>query len=235
MPTKIGVTHRRGDDAKFSARPPNRSCILWAFLNIRGKWSNLLIMEILEMIIRDYYLSQFRLDLAVFMPDGRVSYFGHSWHIDCRGLENVIYKNRAYFLICLYFTVLVDQAMHAHFWKHYQRFEFLTQYPKFCHGLGQFQKNPRDILLSPIEKGLVRKEEIDGLLEKGMYLFVDEVVDFCKIYMPEIDVQDFFDKLIYDPDVQIPLIVVLSDPDLKRDTGYLVYEALKKAVEEKMK
>ena len=187
------------------------------------------------MTIRDYYLSQFRFDLAAFMPDGRVSYFGHSWHTDCRGLENVIYKNRAYFLICLYLTVLVDQAMHAHFWKHYQRFEPLTRYPKFCHGLGQFQKNPRDISLSPIEKGLVRKKEIDGLLEEGMSLFVDEVVDFCKIHMPEMDVHNFFNKLIFDPDVQIPLIVVLANPDLKHDTGYLAYEALKKAVDKKLK
>jgi hypothetical protein len=53
--------------------------------------------------------------------------------------------------------------------------------------------------------------------------------------MPEINPDEFFEKLLYDPDVQIPLIVVLANPEMKTDTGVLAYEAMKKAVQEKVK
>jgi len=61
-------------------------------------------------MIRDYYNNQFRTDLAKFMPDARVPYFGHSWGSDCRNLDKIQIESRPAFLICLYFTVLVDQA-----------------------------------------------------------------------------------------------------------------------------
>lgn len=172
---------------------------------------------------------------AKLVPDSRVRYFGHSWQYDCRGLEQIPNERRPEFLICLYFTVLVDQAMHAHFRPHYAKFESLTRYPKFCHGLGQFQKNPRDIFLTPIDKGMVEKEKVDRLLAEGMRLFVDELVGFCTQHMPEINPDEFFGKLLFDPDVQIPAIVVLLNPEMKNDTGVIAYEALEKAVEGRMK
>jgi len=187
------------------------------------------------MNIRQYYQSQFRHDIGRLTSDPNSPYFGHSWQVDCRGLESVPASDRAAFLVCLYFTVLVDQAMHAHYRKHYHTFETLTRYPKFCHGLGQFQKNPRNILLTPTEKGRVAKAEVDALLPEGMRLFVDEVIDFFSHHMPEIDYGDFFENLLYDPDVQIPLIVVLANPEMKADTGVLAYEEMKKAIEEKLK
>jgi hypothetical protein len=187
------------------------------------------------MNIREYYPSDFRHDIIRFMPDKHLPYFGHSWHIDCRGLEKVLPEHRAPFLVCLYFTVLADQAMHAYYPAYYQRFEALTRYPKFCHGLGQFQKNPRNILLSPIEHKLLKKEDVDALLSDGMKLLVDEVINFCTQHMPEIHPQEFFDKLLNDPDVQIPLIIVLADPAMKTDTGVLAYEAMRQAVKERVK
>lgn len=107
--------------------------------------------------VRAYYHSQFRDDLARFLPRRDVPYFGHSWSLDCGGLERIGETDRASFLVCLYFTVLIDQAMHAHFPAHHSKFERLTRYPKFCYGLGQFHKNPRAILTTPIESGMVRK------------------------------------------------------------------------------
>jgi hypothetical protein len=91
--------------------------------------------------------------------------------------------------------VLVDQAMHAHFRTDYQQFEQLTRYPKFCHGLGQFQKNPRAILSVPVEKGIVNQEEIEKTLPDGMELFAKEVVDFFQQHMQNINPTDFFEKL----------------------------------------
>lgn len=119
------------------------------------------------MTIRDYYCNNFRSELAAFMPDAQVPYFGHSWTYDCGNLDKIPSETRSAFLICLYFTVLVDQAMYTHFRTDYARFEELTRYPKFCHGLGQFQKNPRAILLTPLERGMVNKDKLVKELPAG--------------------------------------------------------------------
>lgn len=181
--------------------------------------------------IRDYYHCQFRDDLVRFLPSRDVPYFGHSWTYDCRGLESVAEQNRPAFLVCLYFTVLVDQAMHENFRSHYPRFEALTRYPKFCHGLGQFHKNPRAILATPIEKGFVEKSALEALLSPGMALFVAEVVGFFRDHMPEITHSDFLGKLVCDRDVQIPEIFVALDPTTKDHIEYKAYRALRQAIE----
>ncbi len=185
-------------------------------------------------MIRDYYNNEFRTDLAIFMPDARVPYFGHSWGSDCRNLDKIQIESRPAFLICLYFTVLVDQAMYTHYRSDYERFTQLTQYPKFCHGLGQFQKNPRELLFVPVEKGMVDKRAIGKELSAGMELFVDEAVDFFQNYMKHINPAEFFDKLIYDSDVQIPLLIVMIKPEMKDDIVVQAYEALRAAVEKKI-
>ncbi len=167
------------------------------------------------------------------MPDAHIPYFGHSWQQNCRGLDSIPSERRVSFLVCIYFTVLVDQAMYTHFRSHYSTFASLTRYPKYCHGLGQFQKNPRGILLHPIECGLVSKSNLAELLVPGMDLFVEEVDDFFQNQMPAVNPQEFFDKLLYDSDVQIPLLVVLVKPELKDDIVVKAYEALRKAVKEK--
>lgn len=187
------------------------------------------------MKIKDYYQNQFRNDLAAFMPDIRVPYFGHSWTYDCGNLNKIRLESRPAFLICLYFTVLVDQAMHAHFRSAYDQFEKLTRYPKFCHGLGQIQKNPRAILSVPAEKGMVDRNELAKELPDGMELFVDEVVHFFQTHMDDIDSAVFFDKVLYDSDVQIPLLIVMIDPSMKEDIVVKAYEALRGAVEKKIK
>jgi hypothetical protein len=183
--------------------------------------------------IREYYFNNFRTDLAAFMSGLRLPYFGHRWEHDCRDLEKISTKNRPAFIICLYFTILVDQAMHTHFRPLYDKFESLTRYPKFCHGLGSFHKNPRGILVYPIQQRLVTQESLEELLKDGMELFVDEVHDFCRDHMPKIKPEEFFNKLLYDPDVQIPLLVVIVKPELKDDIVVKAYEALKGAVKSK--
>ena len=112
-------------------------------------------------MIRDYYNNKFRTDLTTFMPDTRVPYFGHSRSSDCCNLDKIQMESRPAFLICRYFTVLADQAMCTYYHAKYQHFAKLTQYPKFCHGLGQIQKNPRELLFVPIEKGMVDKSAME--------------------------------------------------------------------------
>jgi len=184
-------------------------------------------------MIRDYYHSQYQIDLVSFMPDTKVPYFGHSWSHDCCNLNKIPTKSRPHFLVCLYFTVLVDQAMYTHFRSDYECFAKLTFYPKFCHGLGQFQKNPRELLHVPVPKGMVNKNEMEKEISTGMELFIDEMVDFFQNYMTHINPVDFFDKLLYDSDVQIPLLIVMVNPEMKDDIVVQAYEALRAAVKRK--
>jgi len=123
--------------------------------------------------------------------------------------------------------------MYTHYITHYSQFEALTKYPKFCHGLGQFHKNPRSILSSPVDNGFVELDDIEMHLLGGMNMFVDEVDIFLKEHMPVIEASGFFKKLIYDPDVQIPLIVSIVNDEVKNDIIYKAYTALRTAVNEK--
>lgn len=45
---------------------------------------------------------------------------------------------------------------------------------------------------------------------------------------------DFFDKLIYDPDVQIPRLIVIINLEMKDDIVVQAYETLQSAVEKKI-
>lgn len=180
--------------------------------------------------MRQYYQQHFQSDLKRFMPRSDLPYFGNDWERACSGLENVAPERREKFLVCLYFTVLVDQAVHAHVPALYPRFEALTLYPKFCHGLGQFQKNPRYLLDAPAEKGLVAAAALAEVIPEGMALFVDEVIDFSVGHLPELDPIDFFQKLLYDPDVQIPLLVPLLEPSVRQRPAWVAYESLRNAV-----
>jgi len=184
------------------------------------------------MNITDYYINEFRNDLGYFMPDPQLPYFGNGWDYECENLEKIPTERRAVFLICLYFTVLVDQAMHTHYSSHYARFEELTKYPKFCHGLGQFQKNPRSIISVPVDKGLVEHSAIEKHLQDGMDLFVDEVDTFFKEHIPSIKAAEFFEKLIYDPDVQIPELLA-QIAAVRNHIDYKSYKAMWNAVEKK--
>ena len=183
--------------------------------------------------MRDYYLASFRDDLAQFMASASTLYFGHAWSHTCADqLARVPAERRACFLVCLYFTVLVDQAMHAHAREQYPRFAALTRYPKFCHGLGQFQQNPRAILVSPVERGLVSPEGVRAILPAGMELFVEEVLAFFRDHMPEVDPRAFFERLVFDPDVQIPELLVLARPELRDDVAVVAYRELRRILDQ---
>lgn len=183
------------------------------------------------MNITHYYHQEFRNDLTLFMDmSSPLRYFGHCWHYRCIGVSRVPDLSRAAFLVCLYFTVLVDQAMHAHYRSHYDRFEDLTRYPKFCHGLCQFQHNPYWILVFPIKRSQVSRDELYFLLGPGMELFVDEVISFFEGYMPQISAAEFFAALASDPDVEISPVAVMLDKTIAESVEYRAYDALCRAI-----
>ena len=120
----------------------------------------------------------------------------------CTLLPRVPADHRAHFLACLYFTVLVDQAMHTHFYFESRRFEELTQYPKFHVGLGHpAHLNPILVFEVPIHLHLVAADAIRQVIPEAMTLFVGETASFFREHMPEIRAQDFFARLLADPDI----------------------------------
>lgn len=187
------------------------------------------------MKIRDYYRHHFRGDLHRFMLAAELPYFGHGWEVHCKNLERVPTDTRAEFVFCLYFTVLVDQAMLIHFPEYYEDFEKVTCYPKFCHGLGQFHKKPQEILAGPIKQGLVSRAKLGQLLDPGMELFVEEVAAYFQNHQKDIETDIFLERLVSDQNVQMPLIFVFANPELEDDIQFLAYEALRKAVNKKLK
>lgn len=73
------------------------------------------------MTLKEYYYQTFPSDLALlvrgFEPQQHAGILavGHIWtHGGCTQLSQVPADHRPRFLACLYFTVLVDQAMHTH-------------------------------------------------------------------------------------------------------------------------
>src|SRR5262245_3314726 len=108
------------------------------------------------MSIRDYYHQDFRGDLAAMFRDMDVRdvryTFGNDWMRECSLLPRVPEPRRPPLLVCLYFTVLVDQAVHTYFLPFHRRFEELTMYPKFLVGFGhEAHLNPAFIFTVPIQ------------------------------------------------------------------------------------
>lgn len=159
------------------------------------------------MELAEYYRKVFRQDLAALFqgirpPEARIVTLGYDWVDRCALLTRVPLAQRPPFLLCLHFTILVDQAMHAHFLLWHAEFEKLTMYPKFRLGLGHpVYLNPIRILEDPIRCNLVAKSDIRRLIPEAMRLFVAETDDFFKRHMPQIAASDFFDRILADPEV----------------------------------
>lgn len=164
-------------------------------------------MQFRFMSLKEYYNETFQSDLVSLLrgfppAEARIFYLGQTWMQGCTLLPRVPTERRPQFLGCLYFTVLVDQAMHTYFPFEHRRFEELTLYPKFRVGLGHpAYLKPVLVFEVPIQRGLVLEEEIRQVIPEAMRLFVDETVSFFRDHMPEIRAQDFFDRLLGDPDV----------------------------------
>lgn len=80
---------------------------------------------------------------------------------------------------------------------------------------------------------MANKDTMAKELSAGMELFVDEVMDFFHNYITHINPAEFFDNLLYDSHVQIPLLIVMINPEMKEDIVVQAYEALRAAVEKK--
>lgn len=190
------------------------------------------------MPLKDYYNQMFQSDLVSLLrgfppAEARIFYLGQTWIQGCSLLPRVSAERRPQFLGCLYFTVLVDQAMHTYFPFEHRRFEKLTQYPKFRVGLGHpAYLNPVLVFEVPIQQQLVSEEDIRQILPETMCLFVDETASFFREHMPQISAQDFFNRLLGDSDVVGGQRSVATDATGKKPESFhnLLVNELSKAI-----
>ena len=188
------------------------------------------------MRLHQYYHQHFREDLqALFrnVPEheARIIALGYNWIDGCTFLNRVEPVKRSAFLSCLHFTVLADQAMHAHFLFCYDNFEKLTLYPKFRLGLGHpAYLNPIRIFEDPIRCNLVTESDVRKIIPEGMSLFIAETDDFFKEHMPQIATSEFFNRILADPDVSAGFFDASADSSEKLSLRQFVASELKNAV-----
>jgi hypothetical protein len=182
--------------------------------------------------MQSYYRNQFKNDVAQFREKGAIYYnelFGR-WEIQvgwCEKLSAFHQPEQLHaFLLCLYLTVLIDQAVYTYYRDQYGEFERLTQYPHLVN-MRWDNINPIWILIEPLRKEQISTTIHYLLVPAAMKLFVDEVRDFLARFMPKIDAAELFRRLLQDGDVNNPSF--LQD-DLERHVAQDLYEALRTAV-----
>jgi hypothetical protein len=175
-----------------------------------------------QMDIRLYYHRVFAKDLTLLdckpacrsvkeiQGDPKLVFFGGTrWATWEKDMESVALEHREYFIICLFITITVAQAMYSYFPTYYRRFRQLTCYPNFgwCE-IRQRNENPKLLLNIPLRNRtlfspVVDFEKLNSLMPRGMELFYDETDIYFKDYQPEINTVEFFRKLLADPDFQV--------------------------------
>ena len=193
------------------------------------------------MSLHQYYHQHFRQDLQSLFhnipaPEARIVALGYNWIEGCSFLKRVDPDSQPAFLVCLHFTVLMDQSMHSHFRFNYGEFEKLTLYPKFRLGLGHpAYLNPVRILEEPIARQLVEESAVRSLVAESMQLFVRETDDFFTHHLPAISAIDFFGRVLDDPEVAMKHVDDNGDDLGKLSLWQLVAHELGKAVSEILK
>ena len=150
------------------------------------------------MLIEDYYNHNFCNDLNEFINLNNKKFNlkeGVCFH-GLYGLECIQESNRSYFIICLFITVYVDQAMYTYFGYYYDKFESLTKYPKYHGGPSSMNINPIVLFSENHIEVPIDSNEIISYMKEGMKLFISEVKAFFNDYIPEIDYIDFFNQII---------------------------------------
>jgi hypothetical protein len=182
------------------------------------------------MKFEDYYTKQFEHDLRKFyatMPEGMRKHFPRSpesYSISMNflvepdlALKVIPLEDRPNFAVCLYFTALVDQAMHYHFQNSYEKFRRLTNYPKLtgaCPGACMYMAHPTIALKctnlfnsDPSEYINSRTETVERsqailkpIVEEGIVYFLKDFPDFLRKYFPEIGEPESFAHRVFRQD-----------------------------------
>jgi hypothetical protein len=179
-----------------------------------------------------YYRNRFRNDINELRArDGIIhNELFRRWEIRvdwCNMLPALLEHEQLHaFLLCLYFTVLIDQAVFTYYRDQYEQFARLTQYPHLVN-MRWNNINPLWALIEPLRTGQATTTIHYLLVPAAMKLYVEEVRYFFARFMPQIDATELFRRLLEDQDVKNPAFLQGEE---ERQVAQDLYEVLSAAV-----
>jgi hypothetical protein len=150
------------------------------------------------MNIKGYYSGSFVGDLDTVIGTNMPRFFGGTWRRKgCPELGKVAKEWRPHFVACLYYSVLIDQALCQHAHKIHKDSRLFEQYPKFNRGPDpdKGNMNPRVILRYPMYVGLVSSDDLTSLAKPAANLFIAELVETVEKLLPRVNLSNFFCRL----------------------------------------
>lgn len=161
------------------------------------------------MSLREYYLNDFCNDIKniKFQHGNRVTnpndlfFNAEEWIRVINLLPND--ERKAYFIYSMFVTVASDQTMYTYYRDRYEEFRKKTRYPKYGYCcLGPHNNNPLSLIAYPIQVQAISRDKIEGISEEAAKLFNDEILDFFKNYMNDIDTTKFIKAFLNDTDIK---------------------------------
>ena len=119
-----------------------------------------------------------------------------------KGVWTLPQEDQPKFILCLFTTILVDQAMHAYGPQAFDEWKRRTGYPGW--GILSGLNSSPWVLLDGFGLNLMLGGNLTKLANAAMQLFVDEVVEYFDEFLPEQSVKDFLQRIQSDPDVRGP-------------------------------
>jgi hypothetical protein len=175
-----------------------------------------------------YFERQFKADLQAFLDAMPVSQRRHyakapesysiamNFLVDPRmALKVVPLERRPYYAAALYFAALMDQSMHYHHGHSYERFRFLTEYPKLtgaCPGACMYMAGPKialertNLFNLPVSAYIQmdalalerNRVALAPVLQEGRDHFRVAFPAFLRAYFPEIEEPESFYRRVFD-------------------------------------
>lgn len=106
---------------------------------------------------------------------------------------------KEYFGVALFFTVLTDMVCYSHYSHHYPKFQVVTRYPKLignCLSWCRYHLHPRDIFIAMNQGSSATQQNLifTDKFQEANDIMKDETVDFFKLYLMEVDGDDFWEQ-----------------------------------------
>jgi len=178
------------------------------------------------MTIKKYYHDRFASHLSKMVVCYSQGHPGHVTHYELEnpqvGVLSLPAADRAYFIVCLFFTVLVDQAMYSYGPEGHTSFKTLAKYPTWG-VLGGANSNPWGVIGVALNNKLVKEAALIGIADEAMQLFVDELEDYFKKYLPKDSIKEFLAHMQEDSDFSTGLFLRAGE------AGMALYSGFKKA------
>jgi hypothetical protein len=124
---------------------------------------------------------------------------GPDWHNVSSDLARISSENRERFALCLFMSVITDQALHAHFPNCFPAWQIATRFPKFgWTGFGFHNENPVKIVSVAEASGLLDVACMSALIPTFVELFAEQIRTFFLSQKLGVEPADFFRAVVSD-------------------------------------